>query len=270
MSARVDGAALADAVAARHREVAAALVGLDQLDLLEGSRLPGWNRLTIACHLRYGANASRRMTEDTVAGRQAAFYPLGRAEQRAATLEPGPNETPAGVIASLDEESCRLDKLWATIGHDHWQLSVNEPEDNQDLGSVTLWTVAILRLTEVEVHGYDLDLNLSPWSTTFVSAALPMRLNWLPSRRSNHRSVGESVDGTWAFVRTDGPSFLIESRGGRVEVSESLTAPPADAAFVGTGDQLLRFILGRAPLSGLEVRGDEHHAASFLAVFPAP
>lgn len=270
MNTNPDGATLADAVAARHAEINRAFASLERSELLAGSLLPGWDRLTIACHLRYGANASHRMTEDALAGRATSFYPLGRNLQRAATLAPSDDETPAGVIASLDQESRRLDELWASVGAGDWQLAVDEPDDNRDLGPITLWILAILRLTEVEVHGYDLDLGLSPWSETFVSAALPMRLGWLPTRRSNHRSVDGSIDGRWALVRTDGTSFVIEASGDRVDVQEHTSVPSVDATIVGTGELLLRFILGRAPLSTLEVRGDQRLAAAFLDAFPAP
>jgi hypothetical protein len=73
-----DGAALAAAVATRTDEIVAALETLDERDLLTPSELPEWSRLTIACHLRYGANALARVTDAVLAGRPASYYPGGR------------------------------------------------------------------------------------------------------------------------------------------------------------------------------------------------
>lgn len=270
MSTETSGAVLTAALAARQMELCQALSSLDQQKLRRTSRLPGWDRLTVVCHLRYGARASRRMTEDALGGRPTAFYPLGRERQREATLEPDIGESPADIVTSLNSESRRLDKLWQSIDDGQWQLAVDEPEDKPDLGSIDLWTLAMLRLTEVEVHGHDLDLDLSPWSNTFVSTALPMRLQRLPTRRSNHRSADHSVNGSWALVSTDGPSFLIQAQGSTVDVQETATKPVADSAIIGTSRQLLAFILGRVSLHSLQTRGDQTLAASFLTAFPAP
>ncbi len=43
-------------------------------------------------------------------------------------------------------------------------------------------------LTELEVHGGDLAIGLDDWSELFVRVALPTRLHWLNTRRSNHRA----------------------------------------------------------------------------------
>lgn len=270
MGITVGGAALAGAVAARHREINRRLSNVDERELRSPSLLPGWDRLTIVCHLRFGAVATARMTEDAVAGRSTSFYPDGRAVQRQATLEPDRGESHADVVRSLADQSTRLDELWRTLDDRLWRLPVEEPEENPDLGRIDVWTLAILRLTEVEVHGSDLDLDLSPWSTTFVSAALPMRLGWLPTRRANHRSPDRLVAGSWNLVSTDGPSFLVRARGKRVAVDQAEPGADADASIIGTSRELLSFILGRTALDDLETRGDQDLAASFLAAFPPP
>ncbi len=274
------GADLAAAVARRQREVVAAVGALDEAELHLPTRLPGWSRLTIVCHLRFGALASDRMTADTMAGRPTAYYPLGRAAQRAATLEPGDGETALDAVASLDEAGRRLDRRWAELDPDgdpeRWAAEVVEPPDLPDLGSISLRTLALLRLTEVEVHGLDLDLGLSPWSTTFVEAALPHRLLGLARRRSNHRPVDRSVVGSWALVSDDGPGFLIDVGGPddpdvRVERIEG-SAPPdrAAATIAGSSAELLAFILGRRSADELRLGRDLDLARSFLQAFPAP
>lgn len=265
-----NGRTVAAAVAVRQSEIDRALAELDARQLRGASHLPGWDRLTIACHLRFGALASERMTIETLAGAATAFYPNGRSRQRDATLRPDQGESAADVASSLSEIFGRLDRLWAGIDDHEWATEISEPTNNQDLGTITLWNLALLRLTEVEVHGHDLDLSLSPWSITFVEAALPTRLTWLPTRRSNHQTADHSIDGTWALAATDGPTFRVIASGAHVEVDAVAATPQVDATIAGTSSELLAFILGRAPLDALQVRGDHTHAASFLKAFPAP
>jgi hypothetical protein len=62
------GAGTAAEVARRTGEVVAALDAVDESALLGPSALPGWSRLTIACHLRYGAQAHVRVTGAALRG----------------------------------------------------------------------------------------------------------------------------------------------------------------------------------------------------------
>jgi maleylpyruvate isomerase len=171
----------------RTDEVVAALDGLGDDGLRSPSALPGWSRLTIACHLRYGADAFGRMTAAAREGRPAAYYPGGREATRPATLEPSPGESPADVVASLAAHSAALDGAWQGMSAGEWDAVVREPDDRPDLGPLPVARLPLLRLTEVEVHGSDLDLGLDDWSDAFVRAALPFRLDWLNTRRTNHR-----------------------------------------------------------------------------------
>ncbi len=270
MDSLPSGRTVAAAVTVRQSEIGRALAELDDDQLRAASHLPGWDRLTIACHLRFGASASQRMTADALAGTPTAFYPNRRKHQREATLRPDEGESATDVASSLSEVADRLDQLWASLDDHEWATEIREPAHNQDLGTITLWNLALLRLTEVEVHGHDLDLNLSPWSTTFVEAALPTRLTWLPTRRSNHQAADHSITGSWALAATDGPTFRVNARGALVEVEAVSATPQVDATIAGTSSELLAFILGRTTLDALQVRGDQTHAASFLTAFPAP
>jgi hypothetical protein len=149
-------------------------------DLLAASDLPGWSRLTIACHLRYGAEAMRSMTLDTRAGRPASYYPAGRAVERPGTLEPRAGETPLDVVRSLRAASDVLHEAW--IETTDWSATLVEPDENPDLGPLPLWQLPVFRFTEIEVHGTDLGIGLGPWSDAFVAAALPVRLERLQRR----------------------------------------------------------------------------------------
>ncbi|MGF1600094.1 MAG: maleylpyruvate isomerase family mycothiol-dependent enzyme [Acidimicrobiales bacterium] len=270
MDPTLSGGLIATAVRERHRELTDNVANLEADALCGPSRLPRWDRLTIICHLRYGALASHRLTDAALTGREAAYYPQGRQQQRPATLRPADGESMADVVASFTRHSQRLDEAWATVSDEQWPITIREPPGNQDLGPVTLGTIALLRLTEVEVHGHDLDLGLSPWSETFVAAALPMRLQWLPTRRSNHHATNQTIDATWLLATTGGPDFLVRAQCSKVEVSATENGADADATISGTARQLLAFILGREPLDKLTVGGDIAVAHSFLAAFPAP
>lgn len=257
---------IAEAVAARHRELASILRAIDSKTLLEDSALPGWSRLTIVCHLRYGAQASERMTRDALAGLPTGFYPDGRSSQRPSTLRPGPDEKSADVVQSFRECSAALDELWADIPAEVWEATtIHEPEDNPEIGSITLMQLAILRLTEVEVHGTDLDLGLSNWSSTFIDAALPMRIAWLPRRHA----PSQGSLGSWNLVASDGPSFNVAVSQRVAPVSHS-EACQADVTISGSKADLLGLLLGRLDIADLAIAGDETTARRFAATFPPP
>jgi uncharacterized protein (TIGR03083 family) len=237
-----------------------ALGHLDDEGLRVPSTLPGWTRLTIACHLRYGARALSSMTDDAVAGRPTSYYPEGRDEQRPATLRPERGEPPVDVVASLRGESEALHERWR--GLTDWAVEVVEPDGKRDLGSVTLAQLALLRLTEVEVHGTDLGIGLGPWSEVFVREALPMRLAWLPTRRSNHRAVPDDVQMSWLLVATDGgPTTLLTVDAPVVISTPGTSGTEADVVIEATSRELLALLLGRSDLPG---------AAEFGTVFPGP
>ena len=255
---------IAAAVAARHRELARVLEATDPKTLLEDSELPGWSRLTIMCHLRYGAQASERMTSDALAGLPTGFYPNGRSAQRPSTLRPGLDENAADVVQSFRECGAALDELWVHIPAQAWETTtIHEPEDNSELGSITLIQLAILRLTEVEVHGTDLGLGLSDWSNTFIDAALPMRIAWL----SRRRFPSQTSLGSWNLVATDGPSFNVAVPQGEVSTSHG-EANQADVTISGPKADLLGLLLGRVGIEDLITAGDEAAARRFATTFP--
>ena len=234
------------------------------------SNLPDWSRLTIACHLRYGARASLRMTKESLAGVATSFYPMGRSSERPGTLNPGPGERPSGVVMSLGEESARLQDLWAGLSRADWGTEINEPEDNRDLGRTTLADLALLRLTEVEVHGSDLGLGLQDWSDVFVDAALPARIAWLATRRSNHRAVDPDLQGSWLLVAEDGPCWRISVTGDQVTIQGPDRILDADCEIRGSSRDLLSTLLGRTTTGSLSLSGNMTLAQGFSRAFPGP
>lgn len=226
------------------RSTADVVDALAATDLTAPSLLPEWSRLTIACHLRYGAEALRWMTLDALDGRPTSYYPAGRTSQRPGTLVPRPGETPVEVVLSLRDSSEALLMVWLD-DVDDWSIPVREPPDNPDLGTIELGRLPLTRLTEVEVHGTDLGIGLGPWSDVLVRTVLPMRLEWLNVRRTNHRDVDTTVRASWLVRATDLPvSQVITVDGERVT---SVPGDRADEVIEGTGAELLALLLGRAP-----------------------
>ena len=217
--------------------------GLERSDLEAPSQLPGWSRLTIACHLRYGAEALTQMTVDALDGRPASYYPGGRTTQRPRTLEPRAGESPGDVVRSLRGASEALDRAWA--GVDDWTVAVTEPAGNADLGPITLSYLPLMRLTEVEVHGTDLGIGIGPWSEVFVHAVLPWRLDWLNRRRPNAAAADTTVRRSWLLRATDGPTCQVVIVDG--ETVQSAPGTDADEVITGTSRELLALLLGRAP-----------------------
>jgi len=257
-------------VAERTSRIVEALDGLDRTALLAPSQLPEWSRLTIACHLRYGAEAMARMTRATVSGLPVAYYPAGRERQRPLTLVPRPGERPPAVVTSLEDRGEELDRVWSLLDDAAWGFEVTEPGPNADLGPLQLARLPLLRLTEVEVHGTDLGLGLDDWGELFVREALPMRLDRLNTRRSNHPAFGTRPEGTWLLTASDGPTYLVGVQAGRVDSRPADPATTATSRLEATSRDLLALLLGR-PLRGtLRLSGDTAFGEAFPLAFPGP
>ena len=268
-SADGGGPSPVSAVARRTVELTGALQALDEDELLAATALEGWSRLTIACHLRYGAEALRRMTVEASAGQSTSYYPGGRDEDRPDTLRPASGEAPADVVISLVDQSRALQQSWESLTERDWEVMVNEPEDNPDLGALGLGRLPLLRLTEVEVHGTDLDLGLGDWSECFVHEALPFRLDRLNQRRAG-RLPGRRVDGSWLLVATDGPVHLVTVRGESVSSTPAARDAAAHAVIEGTSRDILSLLLGRPAVESLSISGDQEFGRAFTMVLPGP
>lgn len=258
------------AVEARTVEVVERLRQLTDAELEAPSLLPGWSRLTIACHLRFGAVAFRRLTEGGIAGTATAYYPGGRTAERPLTLLPEPDERPADVIESLEAESARLLDLWNRMTHNEWQTVVHEPEDNPDLGPLPVSNIPLLRLTEIEVHGTDLDVGTTDWSELFVDRVLPLRLDWLNRRRTNHRSFDGRIHGQWLLRSPDGFAWSVAVEEGQVSSRAARDDDMSTATINGTKRDLLALLLGRPCLHELTYDRDANFGRRFSDAFPGP
>jgi maleylpyruvate isomerase len=258
-------AEVAAAIETRTTAVVDRLADLSENELTAPSRLPDWTRLTIVCHLRYGADAFSHMTRAALKGEPAAYYPEGRDHQRPGTLVPTNNETAHDVVRSLEQAGEQLQDLWASLDEDQWGTEVREPDDNPDLGPVTVEHLAVLRLTEVEVHGSDLDIGLDDWSKTFVDAALPFRIE-----RLNRRRTTNADDGTWLLRATDGPAYSVTTSRGTVTARPADSTTDADAVIEATSRDLVALLLGRPLETKPTVNGDVAFGQCLQGALPGP
>lgn len=265
------GSIVAGAIAEQTDRLIQRLDAISADELRRDSALPGWSRMTVMCHLRYGAVALARMTNDALSGRVASFYPLGRERQRPDTLVLAPGERIEDLVDSVATASRTLTDRWSELSLREWGTPIREPRDNPDLGAPTLAELALLRLTEVEVHAVDLDVGISirDWSPEFARLGFPYRLSLLAERRRRHPGVDHSVMGRWRFQSTDAAVHLVtvDGHGARVGDDDPL---PADVAITGTTAELLAFLLGRLTADDLELEGDDALARAFKRAFPGP
>ena len=261
---------LLDAINRRSRSIARSLGELSDDDLHRPSELPEWSLLTIVCHLRFGAEALTRMTRSALKGLPAAYYPEGRDRQRLQTLVPRAGESPRAVVESLAHLGDELNGQWSRLDSDAWDIDVVEPPENPDLGPLPLRALPLLRLTEVEVHGGDLGLNLPDWSTTFINTVLPMRLGWFNVRRANHRAFDTQLEGSWLLVASDGPTYKVSIDGPRVTSRSARPDVQARAVIQATSRDLLALLLGRTLQSPPDILGDVAFGESFSRAFPGP
>ncbi|MEM8934616.1 MAG: maleylpyruvate isomerase family mycothiol-dependent enzyme [Acidobacteriota bacterium] len=260
-------ATIAAAVADRHAELSELLDDLEELEIRAASGLAGWDRMTVLCHLRYGAEASLRVTEAALRGERAAFYPDGRTVERPWTLQPRPGEGPFDIVREFRRSAAALDAAWAAMGTTDWDVVAVEPDDNPDLGPMSLGALAVLRLTEVEVHGVDLDVGAADWSDAFIAAALPLRLRWLPDRRAHCEDGEHGATGSWSFRPDEGDPVTITVDADGARVDDGATG---EVEFAGAPATLLGVLLGRRPLSDLRIEGDRSAAEAFANAFPSP
>ena len=149
---------------------------------------------------------------------------------------------------------------------DRWHREVVEPSDNPDLGRIPLSRLPLLRLTEVEAHGSDLGVRLGDWSTTFVRATLPLRLEAL-----NHRTpVDATIEGVWVLVASDGPTYRVSVINGVVESVPADRPVPARAVLETTSRDLLALLLGRPMRHVPRISGDRSFGEGFSVAFPGP
>ena len=248
--------AIVHACERRSREIVDALRGLSDDEMRAPSALPDWSRLTILCHIRYGTAAHLAMTPAVVHGQPTSYYPGGRVAQRPGTLEPEPGESPTDVLDSFERACDELYALWETLTPSQWEQRLIEPDDNRDLGSPSMYELAILRLTETDVHGIDFELGLSDWSDELSHAGLPFRIG-----RLRLRTVPAGATGAWRLQTHEGESYGVTVSNGLISLDTRLGA----ATISGSRRDLFALLMGRSFVG--DVAGP---VESFREMFPGP
>jgi Mycothiol maleylpyruvate isomerase N-terminal domain len=235
--------------------------------LLAPSALPEWSRLTIACHLRYVAEAMLRVTDAARLGTVALMYPGGRDADRPLSLVPRRGETPAHVVESLRATAAELESRWSNLPLSMWTDEFTEV----DHGTLLFSRWLALRLTEVEIHSTDVGVHAGPdclqWSESFVRLLLPLRVAWL--LRARERSDADlSSGGCWVLGAGAHRWFVRSDVGSRV-VSVGVEGPFSDAVVLTADDRtLLALLLGRDGDYVAGVLGPQ--AKLFKSAFPGP
>ncbi len=261
----MDGAAVAAAIASSQDELARRLAALSDDELAAPSRLPEWDRLTVVCHIRYGAEAIDRMVRAALKGEAALFYPGGRAEQRPATLAPAAGESPRDVVASFGAHCEQLNDTLAQV--EDWTTEFREPDGHHDLGPQTVYQLAVLRLTEVDVHAVDLDIGIERWSDAFAAVGLPVRIDRLGRTLANN-VAGEVITGSWLLRSAEGPAYLVTRSADAVTKRPARSDESADGTIDATARDLIALMLGRAFEGDVAYSND--FARSFPVAFPGP
>lgn len=266
----MNGPAIAAAIAARQSDIVARCREMSDAELRAPSHLPGWDRLTVLCHIRYGGEAIDRMIRAALRDEPALFYPEGRLEQRPGTLLPRVGESPQDVVASFADASAELDATLAALAEDDWDTEFREPDGTLDLGPQTVEQLATLRLTEVDVHSVDLDIGIAEWSDAFVDAGLPLRFERLATRLANQPPIDFAYQGTWLLRTDEGDAWSVTLDGEYSLVRATTYDARSRATITASRRDLLALLLGRPLLTEAVYAGDTEFAAAFLEAFPGP
>jgi hypothetical protein len=97
-----------------------------------------------------------------------------------------------------------------------------------------------------------------------------MRLEWLNTRRANHRGFDADLEGSWLLVADDGPTYRVTVEGTKVESRPATPQFRARAVIKTSSRDLLALLLGRSPNSSPLIAGDIGFGKSFSLAFPGP
>jgi maleylpyruvate isomerase len=155
-----------------HRRLEAAVRGLDDGDMRNSSRLPGWSVGHLLTHLARNADSVRRRAEGAMRGAIVDQYP-GEYEGRAAEIAAGAGRSAAALLDDVATSNARLEWVLARVSAEAWG------NRTRDVGGTErpLSELPCRRWYEVEVHlvdfGGPVGLTHEHWPDEFVARRLP-------------------------------------------------------------------------------------------------
>lgn len=202
-----------------HRDLVAAITGLDDARVPEPTALPRWTVGHLLTHLARNADSFTGMFAAAGRGEPGVQYPGGWS-QRDADIEAGAARPAAELVADVTDSIASLERAWESASAEIWAAP-----GTTLAGDVSLDEVPVRRWREVVVHLTDLAPGLgrsagpAEWPAEFVRLEL-RRMTML-----------------WASRRPMG-----------------LTELPAEARATAA-PQRLAWLLGRAEIPGLGPAG---------------
>ena len=190
-----------------HRALAATLKHLNDEQVKQPSRLPGWTVGHVATHIARNAEGHLRMFEAASRGEVAEMYPGGR-DQRTDDIESGSRRPAAELLADVTATAAALEATWAAMPEQAWA-----GRGITFAGESTMSDLLFIRWREASVHHADLGLDFawSDWDPEYVRAELgrmtmlwssrqPMGLTELPLEA---RRVGDHHRVAWLLGRAE-------------------------------------------------------------------
>jgi maleylpyruvate isomerase len=206
------------------------LLDVDQLedaDLRQPSRLPGWTRGHVLSHIARNADGLVNLVTWARTGVETPMYAGGR-EGRAAAIEAGSGRHIGDLRLDLDASAERLLGAFAGLPAEALGREVAFSSGASAYG----WELPLMRVREVEIHHVDLDSGYTPahWSPGFVARTLDQLAPQFRDRGDCPVALLSATDsaGRWQ-VADDGPTLS------------------------GAGSALLAWLTGRSPGDGLRL-----------------
>ena len=156
-----------------------AIAGLDDTGTREASLLPGWTVGHVLTHLARNADSHRRRADAAGRGEVVEQYP-GGAAGRAAEIDGGAGRSADELRRDVETSAEALSISWAILAEDAWERPTLDVMGRER----PLHDLVGRRWQELEVHGIDLGIGLTPrwWSADFVHDRLPVLRMTLPGR----------------------------------------------------------------------------------------
>ncbi|MCS5734767.1 maleylpyruvate isomerase family mycothiol-dependent enzyme [Herbiconiux daphne] len=209
---------------------------LQNVDLYEISRLPGWTRAHVVAHVGYNARAIARLVEWAETGVENPMYESSA--HRDAEIDLGATLSPRALRHLSDHAAVALDVAWRDLPPERWSFPVVTARGREVPVAETVW----MRTRELWLHALDLG-NGGRFSD--VPAPVARRL------------LGD-VLGTWAArdKAGAGPRHVLEATD-TGEVFRADGGPDAPDTLVrGTRSDLLAWATGRSVLGVTLANGD--------------